>query len=128
MVKLIVFVLWPLSLFQRVLFITRRGRPIPILNTSTKPWHRWVSRPSLLRTALMNMATWPAPISVRSWPVIARMDKQRGENVIVDHSLPSSERAEDVMAMFKDPSVKMIVANRGGWGCNRFIDMVLLRE
>lgn len=38
----------------------------------------------------------------------------------------STERADDVMAMFKDPSVKMIVANRGGWGCNRFIDMVRL--
>lgn len=34
------------------------------------------------------------------------------------------QRADDVMAMFKDPSVKMIVANRGGWGCNRFIDML----
>lgn len=38
------------------------------------------------------------------------------------------ERAEDVMAMFRDPSIKMIIANRGGWGCNRIIDMLNYTE
>jgi muramoyltetrapeptide carboxypeptidase len=45
---------------------------------------------------------------------------------LANEPAPNPERADDVMAMFKDPSVKMIVANRGGWGCNRFIDMVRL--
>lgn len=35
-----------------------------------------------------------------------------------------TERASDLMDMFKDPSVKAIIANRGGWGCNRILDMV----
>ncbi len=29
------------------------------------------------------------------------------------------------MSMFADPEVKMIVANRGGYGCNRLVDLVL---
>jgi muramoyltetrapeptide carboxypeptidase len=35
-----------------------------------------------------------------------------------------AERAQDVMTMFTDPTVKAIIANRGGWGCNRIIDTV----
>jgi len=35
-----------------------------------------------------------------------------------------TDRASDIMEMFSDPSVSFIVANRGGWGCNRIIDML----
>jgi len=34
------------------------------------------------------------------------------------------ERASDIMDMFRDPSVSFIIANRGGWGCNRIIDTI----
>lgn len=34
------------------------------------------------------------------------------------------ERAHDLMDMFRDPTVKAIIANRGGWGCNRILNMV----
>eukprot|EP01006_Ploeotia_vitrea_P037952 TRINITY_DN66190_c8_g1_i1.p1 TRINITY_DN66190_c8_g1~~TRINITY_DN66190_c8_g1_i1.p1 ORF type:complete len:573 (+),score=280.19 TRINITY_DN66190_c8_g1_i1:169-1887(+) len=34
------------------------------------------------------------------------------------------QRASDVMAMFRDPSVKMIVCNRGGWGSDRILDLL----
>jgi muramoyltetrapeptide carboxypeptidase len=34
------------------------------------------------------------------------------------------ERAADLMAMYKDPQVKYIIANRGGWGFNRFLDLI----
>jgi muramoyltetrapeptide carboxypeptidase LdcA involved in peptidoglycan recycling len=34
------------------------------------------------------------------------------------------DRAADVMTMFTDPSISAIIANRGGWGCNRMIDLV----
>lgn len=35
-----------------------------------------------------------------------------------------TERSSDLMDMFRDPEVKAIIANRGGWGCNRILDMV----
>jgi len=34
------------------------------------------------------------------------------------------ERAADVMSMFTDPSISMIVANRGGYGCARMIGLL----
>lgn len=34
------------------------------------------------------------------------------------------QRASDVMSMFLDPSVSAIVANRGGFGCGRMIDLL----
>eukprot|EP01129_Flabellula_baltica_P005635 TRINITY_DN2051_c0_g1_i1.p1 TRINITY_DN2051_c0_g1~~TRINITY_DN2051_c0_g1_i1.p1 ORF type:complete len:350 (-),score=66.67 TRINITY_DN2051_c0_g1_i1:20-1069(-) len=34
------------------------------------------------------------------------------------------ERVEDIHDMFSDPSISAIIANRGGWGCNRLIDLV----
>lgn len=37
-----------------------------------------------------------------------------------------TERSSDLMDMFRDPEVKAIIANRGGWGCNRILDMVSL--
>jgi len=33
-------------------------------------------------------------------------------------------RAEDVNSMFSDPSVNAIITLRGGWGCNRILDML----
>jgi muramoyltetrapeptide carboxypeptidase LdcA involved in peptidoglycan recycling len=36
------------------------------------------------------------------------------------------ERAADVMTMWKDPTIKMIIANRGGYGCARILDLVTL--
>jgi len=39
-------------------------------------------------------------------------------------SANDSDRASDVMAAFQDKSVAFIIANRGGWGCNRIIDML----
>jgi len=33
-----------------------------------------------------------------------------------------TQRASDLMTMFQDPTVTMIVANRGGYGCSRIID------
>jgi len=38
---------------------------------------------------------------------------------------PDPDRASDVMSMFTDPNISGIIANRGGWGCNRIIDMVI---
>lgn len=35
-----------------------------------------------------------------------------------------SERAEDLMNMFKDPGVDAIMCIRGGWGCNRILPML----
>jgi len=35
-----------------------------------------------------------------------------------------TERASDVMTMFSDPTVKFIVANRGGYGTTRILDML----
>ena len=32
------------------------------------------------------------------------------------------QRASDLMWAFTDPEVKGIIANRGGWGCNRIVD------
>ncbi len=34
------------------------------------------------------------------------------------------DRAEDLMAMFKDEEVDAILCIRGGWGCNRIIDLL----
>lgn len=34
------------------------------------------------------------------------------------------QRASDFMEMITDPDVKMIVANRGGWGCDRMVDLL----
>jgi len=39
-------------------------------------------------------------------------------------SASDADRAADVMEMFGRDDVKMIIANRGGWGCNRFIDLL----
>lgn len=35
-----------------------------------------------------------------------------------------AQRASDIMWAFTDPEVKGIIANRGGWGCNRIVDML----
>jgi len=35
-----------------------------------------------------------------------------------------SQRASDLMWAFTNPNVTGIIANRGGWGCNRIIDML----
>lgn len=32
------------------------------------------------------------------------------------------QRASDLMWAFTDPEIKGIIANRGGWGCNRIVD------
>lgn len=37
-----------------------------------------------------------------------------------------AERAEDLNNFFKDPEIKAIVCVRGGYGCNRILDLVLL--
>lgn len=34
------------------------------------------------------------------------------------------DRAEDLMAMFRDPEVDAVMAFRGGWGSNRILDLV----
>lgn len=34
------------------------------------------------------------------------------------------ERADDLNEMFKNPAVDAIVTMRGGWGCNRILDMI----
>lgn len=34
------------------------------------------------------------------------------------------QRASDLMWAFTNPQVKGIIANRGGWGCNRIVDML----
>lgn len=34
------------------------------------------------------------------------------------------ERAADVMAMFKNQNIAAIVANRGGWGCDRILELL----
>jgi muramoyltetrapeptide carboxypeptidase len=36
----------------------------------------------------------------------------------------SCSSVSDIHAMFSNTSVRAIVANRGGWGCNRIIDML----
>jgi muramoyltetrapeptide carboxypeptidase len=36
------------------------------------------------------------------------------------------QRASDFMQMIRDPTVKMIIANRGGWGCDRIVDLILM--
>jgi len=41
---------------------------------------------------------------------------------------PDVDRAADVMSMFTNTSISAIVANRGGWGCNRIIDMLNYTE
>jgi muramoyltetrapeptide carboxypeptidase len=35
-----------------------------------------------------------------------------------------TQRAEDIMWAFSHPIIKGVIANRGGWGCNRIIDML----
>jgi len=34
------------------------------------------------------------------------------------------DRANDVMDMFNRDDIKLIIANRGGWGCNRFVNLL----
>ena len=35
-----------------------------------------------------------------------------------------SDRASDVNELFADKSVQLMIANRGGWGCNRILDLI----
>jgi len=37
-----------------------------------------------------------------------------------------AQRASDIIWAFNRSDVKGIIANRGGWGCNRIIDMVII--
>jgi muramoyltetrapeptide carboxypeptidase LdcA involved in peptidoglycan recycling len=39
---------------------------------------------------------------------------------------PDEDRAADVMTMWKDNSIKMIIANRGGYGCARILELVTI--
>lgn len=34
------------------------------------------------------------------------------------------QRAADVMAMFRNTSIKAIISNRGGWGCDRILELL----
>ncbi len=36
----------------------------------------------------------------------------------------AADRAEDIMAMFKDPSIDAIICARGGYGCNRVLPLL----
>ena len=73
-----------------------------MITNNTKKGESWKYPP---QTAFPTLQNW----QITFWRYLAGTDK---------------ERASDIMEMFNDTSVSFIIANRGGWGCNRIIDMV----
>lgn len=99
------FVIKPSRLYRgdTVGFISPASPPYYIYNASTYKEH-----------VIQSMAQWNlsvkfGPHSFEEWGYLAGHDR---------------DRAADVMAMWKDPTVKMIVANRGGYGCARILDLL----
>jgi len=61
--------------------------------------------------AMLSLVPKFAPHSFTHWGYFAATDE---------------DRAADVMAMFTNTSIAAIISNRGGWGCNRILDLVPL--
>ena len=65
--------------------------------------------------------------SFDSWGYFAGKDEVCAAARAAHQTSALQERAADIMAAYRDTGVAAIIANRGGWGCNRIIDLVRSR-